>query len=558
VSAPSTETRTHPSETYRKAILDTATRVLSLMDRERLSPTRGCMDRTFWAWKFTDFPGSRFQEGLCFLSFLWATEFEGNQYYKSPKLLEWIIGGFEFWIRIQRSAGDFDEAYPNERSLAATAFTTHYMCEAWRFLDGALPAGVERKFQEAVQRAAEWLCKNDETHGFLSNHLAAAGTALLHATFVTNNPRFAERSRYFLDKILAHQSDEGWYEEYGAADPGYQTHGSYYLARYLQLSGDPRVAASLSSACEFLSHFVHPDKSLGGEYTSRNTQTYYPAAFEMLAGHCGHAAWICEEMRPAVEELTAAGLGTVDAWNLFPLLNNYVFAWLATTQFERQTEPKAPPTKPGIVYFPQAGLLKVRKRRYDLYVGLGKGGVIKLFDRIRGTLVYSNCGWVGKLNNGKTVSNQWNVPERPVELSRNEIRVGGRFYQISRPVMSPFKFLGFRVFSLSLGRMPKLAYWLKKLLVKVLIYKKRELDLEFTRRIVCREDGIEVHDDLRGDGRKLASLGLGDVFTTIHMGSSRYFVPNELRTSEGTDDAIDTRQLTDGVQRSYRINLDAA
>jgi len=42
------------------------------------------------------------------------------------------------------------------------------------------------------------------------------------------------------------------------------------------------------------------------------------------------------------------------------------------------------------------------------------------------------------------------------------------------------------------------------------------------------------------------------------MGSSRYFVPNELRTSEGTDDAIDTRQLTDGVQRSYRINLDAA
>ena len=46
-----------------------APRVLGMLDRESLSPTYGCLDRTYWAWKFTDFPGARFQEGLCFLSF---------------------------------------------------------------------------------------------------------------------------------------------------------------------------------------------------------------------------------------------------------------------------------------------------------------------------------------------------------------------------------------------------------------------------------------------------------------------------------------------------------
>ena len=42
-----------PAAVYRDAILDNAVRTLGLMDREPLSATRGCMDRTYWAWKFT-------------------------------------------------------------------------------------------------------------------------------------------------------------------------------------------------------------------------------------------------------------------------------------------------------------------------------------------------------------------------------------------------------------------------------------------------------------------------------------------------------------------------
>src|SRR6266542_2948137 len=111
--------RTPAAEIYSTAILEEAPRVLSLMDRESLSPTAGCGDRTYWAWKFVDFPGARFQESLCVLSFLYSTDCEGNSCFHHPRLIEWIALGMRFWTRMQHRDGSFDEAYPFERSLAA-------------------------------------------------------------------------------------------------------------------------------------------------------------------------------------------------------------------------------------------------------------------------------------------------------------------------------------------------------------------------------------------------------------------------------------------------------
>jgi len=550
------------SEVYLRALRPRAVQVLGLMDREQFSRTFGCFDRTYWAWKFTDFPGARFQEGLCFLGFLYATAFEGNDYHRSENLLKWLAAGFDFWSAIQRPGGDFDEAYPYEHSLAATAFTSFYLSEAWNFVGEELPDETGQRFRAALTRAGDWLVRNDETHGFLSNHLAATAAALLHASRITGEARFEERSRHFLDKILDRQSDEGWYDEYGGADPGYQTHGSFYLARYLALTERQDLQESLERSFRFLSHFVHPDRSLGGEYASRNTQTYYPAAFEMMSTVSGAARWIADEMRPAVETMSAAGLGSVDAYNLFPLLNNYVFAYLAAEGRAAEAAPaEGPPGELGVYHFPEAGLLKVRKLRYDLYVGLTKGGVLKLFDRDKRTLRFSNCGYVGRLDSGAMISNQWLDKERSCRVTDGEIRIDGAFYQVSRPVMTPPKFLLFRLFSLTAGRFQKAAAWLKALLVKVLIYRKKEFDLRFSRRILLHDDGIEILDDLAGDSQgKVAVLIAEQAFSTIHMGSARYFVPGELVAAEpaaaGFHAPVPPAVLPGGVERHHRVTLD--
>ena len=555
-----------PAQVFLTAILKEAVPVLSLMDRELFSPTRGCLDRTHWAWKFTDFPGARFQEGLCFLSFLYSTEHKDNLYFQQQKLLEWITSGFEYWSQIQYSRGEFDEAYPFERSFAAAAFTSFYLAEAWRFLNGALPTDVEDQFIGSLKKTGDWLVKNDERHGFLTNHLAAAAAALYHVSLITEEQSFADRSGYFVSRILEHQSVEGWYEEYGGADPGYQTHGTFYLARLHQLSGDERLADSLDQSLDFLSHFIHPDGSLGGEYASRNTQTYYPAAFEMLSGSSGAARWIAERMLTSVSTLTAAGLGTVDIYNYFPLLNNYVFAYLACLQSDHRTaEPISPSANPGIAHFPKAGMLKIRSPRYDLFVGTAKGGVLKLFDRQSGQLVHNDCGYIGQLKNGRFFSSQWFDKDRRVSISEDEIIIEGKFYQINKPVMRPLSFLGFRAFSLTFGRFSRFSYWLKSLLVRVLIYRKRELNLNFERRIRLSEDRVEIIDHLQGGlADQIAKLNWSDLFTTIHMGSARYFLPNELLNStpgDGVEVSLDGIEvpfdnLEEGVTIVRTITVD--
>jgi len=547
---------------YIKALLNEIPRVLGLMDREPSSSTHGCLDRTYWAWKFTDFPGARFQEGLCAQSFVVATEFTGNVYFGNSRLLKWIEAGFDYWCSIQYRDGSFDEAYPFERSLAATAFTSFYLSEAYILLNGRLSESCSRRFKKALADAAQWLCNNDEKHGFLSNHLAAASAALYHAYRICEDERFEARSSYFLKKILSHQSDEGWYDEYGGADPGYQTHGSFYLARLFELSEQEVIVQSLERSFEFLAQFVHPDRSLGGEYASRNTQTYYPAAFEMMASTSKWARWIADAMRPTVEDRHAAGLGSVDAYNYFPLLNNTIFACMARLKADRQQNlNSAVENISRSVYLKNAGISKIAAESYEAYIGIKKGGVLKVFDKKKQKLVLNDCGYIGRQKNGKLITSQVQDENRPVTVNQNEIRIEGTFAQFKRPVMTPFTFLGFRIFNLTFGRVAALGYWLKSLLVKVLIYRRKSLNLNFERRITWNENSLSVRDRIQGDiGDRLDYLHWQDLFTTIHMGSSRYFIPNELNPTEiagrSNDEAIDLSKLKEGIvlQRKVEFN----
>jgi len=310
-----------------------------------------------------------------------------------------------------------------------------------------------------------------------------------------------------------------------------------------------------------MAHFVHPDGSLGGEYASRNTQTYYPAAFEMLAQRNGSAAWIAETMRPSVESLAAAGLGSVDAYNYFPLLNNLVFAYRACVRRGATADP-IPPAQPNtVLHFPQAGIVKARRARYVAYVGLSKGGVLKVFDCGRKRLVCDDCGYLGRMKNGKLFTSQWFGSDWRTEVRDSEVLVEGRFVGIKKPVMRPTSFLLFRLFVLTVGRFRSVAYRLKRLLVSVLIYRRRDLDFSFRRHIVFNEDRVTIRDELRSPlGGQIERLEQIDTFTTIHMGSSRYFVPHQLEVAAGIDldarEPVDLAGLSHGVTRERVVLIE--
>ena len=223
---------------YLRQALAQLPRLLSRGDREPWSQTYGCFDRTYWAWKFTDFPGARFQELAYALACLYHHAWPSNHFHGHSSILDWTRAAMTYWRSLQYS-GAAPSTKPTlfEHSLAATAFTGFYVAEAFLLVREELPADEVTAMLRAFRRAGDWLLRNDETHGVLCNHLAAAAAALATIERITGDADYGVRCRHFLNRIHERQSPEGWYEEYGGADIGYQTHGTFYLARICSKPG---------------------------------------------------------------------------------------------------------------------------------------------------------------------------------------------------------------------------------------------------------------------------------------------------------------------------------
>ena len=497
--------------------------VLSRIDQEPFSLTYGCGDRNYWGWKFTDFPGARFQEFLFTLAWIKTASPDDCIWRNSAFLDDTIKAGFCWWRHIQHADGSFDEAYPNEKSLAATAFTLFYASESFVRIRNTLAPEEQRKTLEAMHRAADWLCQNDETHGVLSNHLAAAAAALWNAHGLLGEAAHRDRAEHFIRRIRSRQSKEGWYEEYGGADIGYQTHCSFYLARIWQKSRDGELLESLRRANAFLSHFVHPDGSIGGEYASRGTKFYFPAAFEMLWEECDVARSIAEFQRVNIAEGRGIGVGQMDEYNLYPMLNNYLFAEDAhrSRRGVGGSSNPLPWQKEQCVLFEDAGLAVESRRRHFAIIGVGGGGVLRIWDKDTRALVFQNTGYV------KDMGNHWITTRAPSTWKKSESGwvVTNSPVRINQKVFSTPMFLAFRIFNITIGRVPFFATWIKRLLVKVLVSRRSRENATFTREIHWQQNGKLILRD-HGTGKLKGATWL-DRFLPFHMGSARYIDEQE-------------------------------
>jgi hypothetical protein len=98
--------------------------------------------------------------------------------------------------------------------------------------------------------------------------------------------------------------------------------------------------------------------------------------------------------------------------------------------------------------------------------------------------------------------------------------------------MSPARFVVFRSFMLTVGALPAIARWIKRQLVRLLISERRELRITFQRTIEIHPGELIIDDELAGpDLSRVTELWHGASFTTVHMGSSRYFIANEIRSA---------------------------
>ncbi len=119
---------------FARAALAEIPKILTLLDRNRHSPTYGCFDRTFWQYKVIDFPAGMSQEFVYPLALAYHTNLEGNQFYQQPVLKDWVEAGILYGAKRGHPNGSCDDYFPFERAAGAAAFSLLAAIESYQLM----------------------------------------------------------------------------------------------------------------------------------------------------------------------------------------------------------------------------------------------------------------------------------------------------------------------------------------------------------------------------------------------------------------------------------------
>ena len=398
---------------YASAALADIPRLLGAVDRNLYRATYGCLDRQYWHYRTSSFPSEMYQEGVLPLALIHATKLPGNRWFGNTRVRELAIAGMRFSARMSHADGSCDDYYPFERALGAAVFSLQAAARAYQLLqldDSELIACFERR--------ARWLIDHDES-GRLSNHQAMAALGLLRVAQITEDTRYRKAAQDRIERVLAWQSDEGWFEEYGGADPGYQTVTIDCLAKYQKLAEDRRLDEPLGRAVEFARLFLHPDHSFGGEYGSRGTFHFYPHGMELLAGQNPLAADLADGFLDSLARGSQAHFSDdrMFAHRLGNLIEAFV-DWTPVRPTAAAVEQEA-----STRYLRKAQMLVRRVSTQHTVISAARGGVFKHFASNKAAV--TDAGLIVETSGGRVAVSQWHDPDRSIELLGNDEASGG-------------------------------------------------------------------------------------------------------------------------------------
>jgi hypothetical protein len=509
------------SNPYLHQIENVLPRLLALYDENSISPTLGLGDRFFWAWKLTDFGNATFQgavHGLARLIVNDSLPFGIDQ----KSILERIVRMVKAIKSIQDNNGSLSEALPYESSFCVTALVAYDLLSAVEVLEGIISSDERAEMLSAASPLIKFLLHHDEHHGLISNHLATAASALYKHHALTNE-NSCDRGKVFLDRILAHQSDEGWYKEYEGADPGYQSLCTYYLADLHRLRPDLGLKDSLSKSVRFLWNFAHPDGSFGGVYGSRSTRFYYPAGLELLRDEIPEAGALADFMRESILSRSTVALDTMDDPNLIPMFNSYCLAAEVFTE-----SPKSIPALPchneelNVLVFPKAGLVVHGDTEAYTVISTNKGGVCYHFPRESQRSSVKNMGAVYRDKKNRRFSTQAFQQKNSIKIEGETIEIWAQLVQPNQSLPDPLKFIVLRVLTLTLLRNSVLNKLIKKMLVWLLINRKRHGKVVNHRKINLGRNFM-IADEIVGAPAGWSQEEQIGPFMASHMASQGYW-----------------------------------
>lgn len=490
-------------------------KILTLQDRNAHSPTYGCFDRNFWHYKIIDFPSGMAAEFVWPLALAYTLEIPGNPYHRQPAIREWAEAGILYAARSAHPDGSCDDYFPFEKAAGAAAFSLLAGLEAYVLLDLRNPVILD-----FFARRADWLADHHES-GRLTNHQALIVLCLEKAGRLFESDRWNKHKAKRLKRVIEWQNEEGWFQEYEGCDPGYHTLTVALLAQLHELMPGKEIKGALERAIYFASHFVHPDGSFGGEYTSRNTYNFFPHGFE-IAGR-----WMPEALAINDGFLAGLGKGLGSCYADDHILGHHAWSYLLAYQHWVAERPAAAAPKQGRRHFVNAGIIVERRGPTVLYLALNKGGVFKFF--VNGRLVQSDTQFSVLLEGGKRRNAVAHlVGKYDVQLGEDEIVIRGKLGWAKTKQMTTFNLVVLRALMLTVGRFfPDL---IRKVLQRILITGKKPAPFSFSRTLAWKHEQMTISDELTAESWDgVGSVGIGAAQTSIYVVMSRTWQAGQLQ-----------------------------
>lgn len=506
------------SEALRAALARSALaeipKLLTLQDRTPVSPTYGCFDRSYWHYRISDFPCGMSQEFVLPLALVWSLDLPDNPYFGSASVRDWIEAGIRYATRSAHSDGSCDDYYPYERAAGATAFSLFAVLESMRIIE----CPRDEEIDTFLVRRAEWLASHRES-GELSNHEALIVSCLQRAGERFEPARFEPAMRERLARLLSWQTSEGWFSEYGGADPGYLSLTIGLLADLDRRRPDLDLRRPIEKAIRFLAEFVHPDGSFGGEYASRATLNFFPHGFE-IAG-----SWLPDALAVNDEALRPLAEGRGPSYSDDRIIGHHLWSWLFAWKEFQGKRPGRGQMRSGRRWYPQAGLFVDRRDGVELFAALGRGGAFKLF--VDGSLLVSDTGPSFRVANRVAVSHL--SGQAPVPPGDDRFVIDGRMAFAKTAKLTPARNVLLRLFMLGVGRFfPDLV---RRLLQRLLVTGRREAPFRFRRSFERMSRGWAVRDEVwcERDWSEVTQAGIGGFQTSTTTVMARVFRAEQMQ-----------------------------
>lgn len=497
-----------PKDKYFEAVLPETLRLLGQIDKDRYSPTYGCFDRAYWHFRIRDYPCIIPQYATLSMALLYELRDKHNSWYKNKKLKELVLAAVLFWVKVQHKDGSFDEAWPNDRSQPATAFSLFYVGLAYYVFRKYFDSNICRTVESAIKKAADYVWRTSESFGAkrgdpeVANHDGGAVAAMCVTYHITGEIKFLHRYEIMRDELLNLQTSEGWFPEYGGADIGYSSVMLFYFANIFLLNSDKKIFSAAVKLLEFLKYFIHPDYSFGGEYGSRATSFVMPSAFEVFSKTSVTSASIANAIVKGIENKTIILPGNLDDQNLCSFIP--VSFLQASLLHGKNKGLEKLPFENGefALNFSLAKLVVIRKPGYYAIISGARGGLYYLF---KNKAVTRDAGYVRAIRNEILATAIYN-PFAITELNGNICEILTKVRRFKPVYQNPARMIASRLFFPAMSTLPVLKKLIKRLLRKKMMFDGSYSGLEFKRTLTFADNCLQTEDSKLAGFRKVDSF----------------------------------------------------